>query len=183
MATTPKTASQISESRNGTGTSADAVLDGIAATRAITRTTDALVLVLTTYDLDEYVYSALEAGASGFTIKDTPPDDLVRAIRIVASGESLLAPSTTARLISEVVSLRGRSLDATSQLERLTAREREVLEHIAAGLSNAEVAERLFLGETTVKTHVASMLAKLSLRDRVQAVVFAYETGVVRPGG
>lgn len=157
-------------------------LDGIGATREITRATDSRVLVLTTYDLDEYVYSALSAGASGFLLKDAPPDDLVRGIEIVAAGDSLLAPAITGRLVGEVVRLRGTHIDASVQLARLTPREREVLGLLAGGLSNAEISSRLFLGETTVKTHVAAVLAKLGLRDRVQAVVFAYETGVVSPG-
>lgn len=159
------------------------VLDGIAATREIVASgVTTRVLVLTTYDLDEYVFSALDAGASGFLLKDAPPDDLVRAIQIVAAGDSLIAPAVTGRLVREVVRLRGTRTDASALLARLTPREREVLELLAAGKSNAEIAGTLFLGETTVKTHVAAVLSKLGLRDRVQAVVFAYETGVVRPG-
>ena len=157
-------------------------LDGIGATREIAKSTDSRVLVLTTYDLDEHVFSALDAGASGFLLKDAPPDDLVRAIQIVAAGDSLIAPAVTGRLVREVVRLRGTRTDASALLARLTPREREVLELLAAGKSNAEIAGTLFLGETTVKTHVAAVLSKLGLRDRVQAVVFAYETGVVRPG-
>ena len=157
-------------------------LDGIGATREIAKSTDSRVLVLTTYDLDEYVFSALDAGASGFLLKDAPPDDLVRAIQIVAAGDSLIAPAVTGRLVREVVRLRGTRTDAFALLARLTPREREVLELLAAGKSNAEIAGTLFLGETTMKTHVAAVLSKLGLRDRVQAVVFAYETGVVRPG-
>jgi DNA-binding NarL/FixJ family response regulator len=158
------------------------VLDGIAATREVAASTGARVVVLTTYDRDEYVFAALEAGASGFLLKDAPPEELVRAIHVVAAGESLLAPAVTTRLVSELVTLRARHRDAARQLDRLTAREREVLPLVARGCSNAEIAARLHLGETTVKTHVASILDKLGVRDRVQAVVFAYEAGVVTPG-
>ena len=157
-------------------------LDGVAATREVVRHTSTRVLVLTTYDLDEYVFSALDAGASGFMLKDAPPEDLVRAIQVVASGEALLAPAVTSRLVGEFVSLRSRRRDAGAELERLTARERDVLPLLARGLSNGEIAARLHLGESTVKTHVASILDKLGVRDRVQAVVFAYEAGVVTPG-
>jgi DNA-binding NarL/FixJ family response regulator len=158
------------------------VLDGIAATREVAASTGARVVVLTTYDRDEYVFAALEAGASGFLLKDAPPEELVRAIHVVAAGESLLAPAVTTRLVSELVALRARHRDAARQLDRLTVREREVLPLVARGCSNAEIAARLHLGETTVKTHVASILDKLEVRDRVQAVVFAYEAGVVTPG-
>ena len=157
-------------------------LDGVAATREVVQHTSTRVLVLTTYDLDEYVFSALDAGASGFMLKDAPPEDLVRAIQVVASGEALLAPAVTSRLVGEFVSLRSRRRDAGAELARLTARERDVLPLLARGLSNGEIAARLHLGESTVKTHVASILDKLRVRDRVQAVVFAYEAGVVTPG-
>ena len=157
-------------------------LDGVAATREVVRHTSTRVLVLTTYDLDEYVFSALDAGASGFLLKDAPPEDMVRAVQVVASGEALLAPAVTRRLVGEFVALRARRRDAGAELERLTARECDVLPLLARGLSNSEIAERLHLGESTVKTHVASILDKLGVRDRVQAVVFAYEAGVVTPG-
>jgi DNA-binding NarL/FixJ family response regulator len=157
-------------------------VDGIAATREVTRSTSTRVLVLTTYDLDEYVFGALQAGASGFLLKDCPPDDLVRGIGVVAGGDSLLSPRITTRLVQEFVLLRGTTSAATESLERLTPREREILDHLAHGRSNAEIAAAMHLGQTTVKTHVGAVLEKLALRDRVQAVVFAYETGVVRPG-
>ena len=162
-------------------------LDGIAATRRIARAipapeAPARVLILTTFDLDEYVYDALGAGASGFLLKDSPPEQLVTAIRVVAGGEALLAPSVTSRLIEQFA--RGRaSTQAPPGFDELTAREAEVFALLARGLSNAEIAEQLVLGETTVKTHVARLLAKLGLRDRVQAVVLAYESGIVSPGG
>lgn len=160
-------------------------VDGIEATRRLhDADLGARVIVLTTFDLDEYVFDAVRAGASGFLLKDTPPEDLVRAVRVVASGEALLAPSVTRRLIEEfgkaVVSVGNGDDDV--RLDRLTEREREVLVLMARGLSNAEIAEALFLGETTVKTHVGRVLMKLDVRDRVQAVVVAYETGLVRPG-
>ena len=158
------------------------VLDGVSATREVVRHTATRVLVLTTYDRDEYVFSALDAGASGFMLKDAPPEDLVRAVQVVASGEALLAPAVTSRLVGELVSLRSRHRDAGAELDRLTARERDVLPLLARGLSNGEIANRLHLGESTVKTHVASILDKLGVRDRVHAVVFAYEAGVVTPG-
>ena len=139
------------------------------------------VLILTTYDLDEYVYDALVAGASGFLLKDVPPEDLVHAIRQTAAGETLLAPSVTRRLIERFTAT-GTVAANERRLEDLTAREVEVLRLVARGLSNAEIASTLFLGESTVKTHVGHILEKLGLRDRVQAVIVAYETGVVRPG-
>jgi DNA-binding NarL/FixJ family response regulator len=140
--------------------------------------------MLTTFDLDEYVYEALRAGASGFLLKDTPPEQLVAAIRVIAEGEALLSPSITRRVISEFVRGAGPKPEAQfPRLEELTARELEVLKLIARGLSNAEIAKELFVSETTVKTHVARILAKLGLRDRAQAVVLAYETGLVRAGG
>ena len=158
------------------------VLDGLEATRRIVAAADPpRVLVLTTFDLDEYVFEALQAGASGFLLKDAPPELLAAGIRTVAAGESLLAPSVTRRLIESFVREHTPRL-APPALAQLTAREREILELIAAGLSNAEIAERLVISGTTVKTHVARVLAKLGLRDRVQAVVLAYETGIIRPG-
>jgi DNA-binding NarL/FixJ family response regulator len=158
------------------------VMDGIAATKEVVRATSGKVLVLTTYDRDEYVFAALDAGASGFLLKDAPPEELVRAIRVVAAGDALLAPQVTTRLVDEFVALRSRRRDADRELARLTTREREVLPLLARGLSNAEIAAHLHLGESTVKTHVAAVLDKLRVRDRVQAVVFAYEAGVVTPG-
>ena len=158
------------------------LVDGIAATRAVVKETPTRVLVLTTYDLDEYVFTALRAGASGFLLKDCPPDELVRAIRVVAAGDALLSPQVTGRLVGEFVRLQGTTRPAP-ELARLTARETEVLLHLARGRTNAEIARDLHLGGTTVKTHVAAVLGKLGLRDRVHAVVFAYEHGLVRPGG
>jgi DNA-binding NarL/FixJ family response regulator len=157
-------------------------VDGIAATRDVVTQTDSRVLILTTYHLDEYVFAALDAGASGFLLKDAPPDDLVRAVQVVATGEALLAPAVTSRLVGELIQLRARRRDATAQLDRLTPRERDVLPLLARGLSNGEIAAQLHLGESTVKTHVAGVLDKLGVRDRVHAVVFAYEAGVVAPG-
>jgi DNA-binding NarL/FixJ family response regulator len=159
-------------------------LDGLEATRRLTASGERpRVLILTTFDLDEYVYEALRAGASGFLLKDTPPEQLVQAIRVVAAGEALLAPSITRRLIEEFVDHgRAAAPEPPAALQELTARELEVLKLIARGLSNAEIAKELFVSETTVKTHVARVLMKLNLRDRVQAVVLAYESGVVQPG-
>jgi DNA-binding NarL/FixJ family response regulator len=159
-------------------------LDGIAATREIAGEGEqaARVLILTTFDLDEYVYDALAAGASGFLLKDAQPDELVAGIRVVASGESLLAPTITRRLIEDFSRARPSRLETPPGLDELTPREREVWGLLAQGLSNAEIAERLVVGETTVKTHVARVLMKLGLRDRVQAVVLAYESGLVTPG-
>ncbi|WP_299570868.1 response regulator transcription factor [uncultured Williamsia sp.] len=156
-------------------------MDGLAATRALLGSGSGhqpKVLMLTTFDIDDYVYEALRAGASGFMLKDAPADELVRAVRVVAAGEALLAPSVTRRLIAEVTGRRPASAAADASLTTLTAREREVLDHIAAGESNAEIAAALFVAEQTVKTHVGKVLAKLGLRDRAQAVVFAYENGV-----
>ena len=156
-------------------------MDGIDATRAVvTAEAPPRVLILTTFDLDEVVYDALRAGASGFLLKDAPEERLVSAIRVVADGGSLFAPSVTRRLIEEFAR---RGTQAGADLAALTPREREVLELVARGLSNAEIASRLWLSENTVKTHVARLLMKLGLRDRVQAVVLAYESGLVRPGG
>jgi DNA-binding NarL/FixJ family response regulator len=159
-------------------------VNGIEATREITLATSARVLVLTTFDLDEYVYDALAAGASGFLLKDMHRDELVAAVRTVAAGEALLAPTVTRRLIADVVAARGtvRSTVDDDRLKALTARETDTLRQIARGLSNAEIAEALFVTEHTVKTHVSNLLTKLGLRDRVQAVVLAYETGLVVPG-
>jgi len=157
------------------------ILDGIEATRRIVDGDDApRVLVLTTFDLDEYVYEALRAGASGFLLKDAPEDQLVAGIRIVAGGGSLFAPAVTRRLIERFAGTR--AMELPPELDELTAREREVLRLVARGLSNAEIAATLFVSEHTVKTHVAHVLRKLDLRDRVQAVVLAYETGIVKPG-
>ena len=158
-------------------------MDGIAATRALAGPgveNPAKVLILTTFGLDEYVVEALRAGASGFLLKDAPPEDLVDAIRIVAAGEALLAPSVTRRLLDRVASrLPPATENAIPALSELTDREMEVLKLIARGLSNAEIAEKLVVSETTVKTHVSRVLAKLEIRDRVQAVILAYETGLV----
>jgi DNA-binding NarL/FixJ family response regulator len=157
-------------------------LDGIAATWRITAEHPARVLVLTTYDLDEYVYDALQAGASGFLLKDTPPEQLADGIRAVAGGEALLAPTVTRRLIEEFARLGAARQARPAGLDELTPRELDVLRLLARGLSNAEIAADLVLSDTTVKTHVAHVLGKLGLRDRVQAVVLAYESGLVTPG-
>jgi DNA-binding NarL/FixJ family response regulator len=161
-------------------------LDGLEASRRILAgQADGApkILMLTTFDLDEYVYEALRAGASGFLLKDTPPEQLVAAIHVVAEGEALLAPSITRRVISEFVKGAGpQPATQFPKLAELTARELEVMKAIARGLSNAEIARELFVSETTVKTHVARILMKLGLRDRVQVVVLAYEAGVVQPG-
>ena len=161
-------------------------VDGIEATRRLLGQdgTEAKIVMLTTFDMDEYVYDALKAGASGFLLKDVPPEQLVAGIRAVASGDALLAPSVTRRVIEEFVRRPPDSVrTAPAELAELTARELEVLKLIARGLANAEIATELFVSETTVKTHVAHILMKLKLRDRVQAVVFAYECGLVLPGG
>ena len=160
-------------------------VDGIEATAAICRDTAARVLVLTTFDLDEYVYDALRAGASGFLLKDMRRSELVEAVRVVAQGEALLAPTVTRRLIADVVGRGDRPPPRPGpdpRLAALTARETETLRQVARGLSNAEIARELYVTEHTVKTHVSNLLSKLGLRDRVQAVVLAYETGLVRPG-
>jgi DNA-binding NarL/FixJ family response regulator len=151
-------------------------LDGVEATR---RLPGRRVLILTTFALDEYVVEALRAGASGFLLKDAPPDELVRAVRVVATGDALLSPSVTRQLLDRVVPKLGSSGPPASSLDALTAREREVLILVAQGLSNAEIAERLVVSEATVKSHVSHILEKLGLRDRVQAVVAAYESGLV----
>jgi DNA-binding NarL/FixJ family response regulator len=158
------------------------VLDGVEATRRIVAADSAKVLVMTTFDLDEYALSALRNGASGFLLKDTPPESLVTAVRSVASGDAVVAPSVTKRLLSRFLGERGGRLRDASVLDVLTDREREVLVLVAKGLSNSEVAGKLFLSEATVKTHLGRILSKLDVRDRVQAVVLAYETGLVKPG-
>jgi len=158
------------------------ILDGVEATKQITGPGLAKVLVMTTFDLDEYALSALHNGASGFLLKDTQPAELVSALRAVASGDAVVSPSVTRRLLDRFLGTSGGQLHDVAVLDVLTEREREVLVLIAKGLSNTELAGRLFLSEATVKTHVGRILAKLDLRDRVQAVVLAYETGLVRPG-
>ncbi|MEU6644968.1 response regulator transcription factor [Saccharomonospora sp. NPDC046836] len=158
------------------------VLDGVEATRRIVTAGTSKVLVMTTFDLDEYVYSALQGGASGFLLKDTPPDHLVSALRAVASGDAVVSPGVTKRLLERFLGAGAPAPRDASVLDALTGREREVLTLVAKGLSNTEIAEKLFLSEATVKTHVGRILAKLDLRDRVQAVVLAYETGLARPG-
>ena len=159
-------------------------MDGVAATRQIRQAGDRpRVLMLTTFDLDEYAFAALKAGASGFLLKDVPPEELLFAIRAVHSGDAVVAPSTTRRLIDRFAPmLPTDDGQAPAELAGLTEREREVLILVAQGLSNAELAGRLFVSEATVKTHVGRILAKLGLRDRVQAVVYAYENGLVRAG-
>ena len=159
------------------------VMDGIEATRRIVGSGPEAprVLMLTTYDLDEYVFEAFQAGASGFLLKDVPPDQLVGGIRVVASGEALVAPAITRRLIETFVSDRARRASRPQGIEELTDRELDVLRLVARGLSNAEIAAHLVVSDTTVKTHVGRILSKLSLRDRVQAVVFAYESGLTSP--
>jgi DNA-binding NarL/FixJ family response regulator len=158
-------------------------LDGVEACARVTRShPDVRVLMLTTFDLDEYVFAALRAGASGFLLKDTPPETLVDAIRVVAGGDSLLAPSVTRRLIERFVERDRAAPTAAPGLDALTERELEVFRLVARGLSNGEIANQLYVGEATVKTHVGRLLAKLGLRDRVQAVVVAYESGIVTPG-
>jgi DNA-binding NarL/FixJ family response regulator len=158
------------------------VLDGISATRQICAGDGPRVLVLTTFDLDEYVYDALQAGASGFLLKDAPPERLFEAVRVVAAGDALLAPGITRRLIAEFARLRPPQRTHAEDLEALTRRELEILSLVASGLSNHEIAQRLVLSNETVKTHVSHILRKLGLRDRAQAVVAAYESGLVTPG-
>ncbi|MFE5409872.1 response regulator [Microbacterium sp. NPDC056569] len=163
-------------------------LDGIAATRRILGPAYPAahvprILMLTTFDIDDYVYDALEAGASGFLLKDALPEDLVHAVRVVAAGDALLAPSVTRRMIEHFAARRPRAGRAAAMLGELTEREREVLTLIGGGRSNAEIAADLFISEQTVKTHVGKVLAKLGARDRVQAVIFAYDAGLVEPAG
>lgn len=162
------------------------ILDGLAATRQIVNDpnlTGVRVLILTTFEADEYIFQALRSGASGFVVKDILPADLLQAVRVIASGEALLSPSVTRRLIAEFVAPTPRADRLASQaLESLTEREATVLQLVAAGLSNNEIANRLVLSEATVKTHVSRVLAKVDARDRAQLVVFAYESGLVRPG-
>jgi DNA-binding NarL/FixJ family response regulator len=156
-------------------------LDGLQATKQIAAArSGSRVVILTTFDLDEYVYQALAAGASGFLLKNAPPEQLISAVRVVAAGDGLLAPSITRRVIEQFARLPPPG--GTDALEGLTDRERQVLQLVARGLSNAEIAAELFVSDATVKSHVAHLLAKLQLRDRVQAVVLAYESGLVRPG-
>lgn len=160
-------------------------LDGIEATRRITDPQlglDARVVILTTFDLDDYVFGALRAGASGFLLKDTSPEDLLAAIRVVAEGQGLLAPSVTRRLIQEFAQRPEPAPDTSARLDVLTEREREVLVEVARGLSNAEIAEELHMSTATAKTHVSRLLMKLDVRDRTQLVVLAYETGLATPG-
>jgi DNA-binding NarL/FixJ family response regulator len=157
-------------------------LNGLDAAREIlSHDTSTKVLMLTTFDVDDYVYAALRAGASGFLLKDAPADELVRAVRVVAAGDALLAPSITRRMIADLVSRHAAPRRSADELARLTPRETEVLELLARGMSNAEIAAVLFVSEETVKTHVGKVFAKLGLRDRAQAVVMAYETGLVSP--
>ncbi|GAA1023047.1 DNA-binding response regulator [Acrocarpospora pleiomorpha] len=163
------------------------VLDGLAAARALlgperVEGHEPKVLMLTTFDLDDYIYEALRVGASGFLLKDSEPEDLLHAVRVVAGGEALLSPSVTRRLIENFVAARPRPSTGSTALNGLTDREREVLRLIALGMSNAEIAASLFIAEPTTKTHVSRILQKLSLRDRAQAVVFGYENGLVTPG-
>jgi DNA-binding NarL/FixJ family response regulator len=160
-------------------------VDGLEATRRLLdgKTEGPRVLILTTFDLDEYVYEALRVGASGFLLKDTPPEQLVEAIHVVANGDALLSPVITRRVIEQFVKRPPDSVRKPApELEELTTRELEMLRYVARGLSNAEIAKEAYVSETTVKTHVAHILMKLGLRDRVQAVVYAYENGVVAPG-
>ena len=159
-------------------------IDGVEATRRLVRAgAQARIVILTTFDLDEYVFEALRAGASGFLLKDVQPAQLVEAVRVAARGEALLAPAVTRRLLDRFAhALPGPAEPPPPELGELTEREREVLALLASGLSNAELAERLVVSETTVKTHVSSILRKLGLRDRVQAVVLAYQAGLVRTG-
>ncbi|MBO0694404.1 MAG: response regulator transcription factor [Acidimicrobiaceae bacterium] len=162
-------------------------IDGIEATRRISAAADLAairVLILTTFDADDYVFEALRAGASGFLLKDTEPDDLLAAVRVIARGDALLAPSVTRRLIAEVTAKSGRSTpDGKAAIAMLTDREREVLSLVAAGLTNEEIAGSLHLSPLTAKTHVSRILTKLGARDRTQLVVIAYESGLVTPGG
>jgi DNA-binding NarL/FixJ family response regulator len=160
-------------------------MDGLEATRRITddpTLVDTRILILTTFDLDEYVHEALQAGASGFLLKDTEPPELIHAVRVIAEGEALISPRITRRLISQFARASGQGRIHSTTLEQLTEREREVLGSVARGLSNAEIAEELYVSHATVKTHISRLLMKLQSRDRAQLVVFAYEAGVVEPG-
>jgi DNA-binding NarL/FixJ family response regulator len=158
-------------------------MDGIEATRLLTEDGDGTqVLILTTFGLDDYVYDALRAGASGFMLKDAPPEELLAAVEVVARGDALIAPAVTRAVIEEFTRRAPGPAPATPALDELTAREREVLALLARGLSNAEIGQRLVVSDGTVKTHVAHVLGKLGLRDRVQAVILAYEAGVVHAG-
>ncbi|MEV7091219.1 response regulator transcription factor [Amycolatopsis sp. NPDC051045] len=158
-------------------------MDGIEAAKIVCAETPCQVLMLTTFDLDDYVYEALRAGASGFLLKDVRRDDLVQAVRVVAAGDALLAPSVTRRLIAQYTARPATPLSPSPErLAELTARERQTLAMLARGLSNAEIAAELVVSEHTVKTHVSNLLSKLGLRDRVQAVIVAYETGLAVPG-
>jgi DNA-binding NarL/FixJ family response regulator len=160
------------------------VLDGIQTTRRLAESgSSSKVLVLTTFDLDEYVYDAMRAGASGFLLKDAPREQLVAGIRVVARGESLLAPSVTRRVIERFVRLPAPGSGPVGAVAKLSGREQQVVRLLARGFTNAEIARELFVGEATVKTHVARLLAKLGVRDRIQAVILAYESGFVQPGG
>lgn len=160
-------------------------MDGLAATRQIasdTSLSDVRVVVLTTFELDEYVFEAMRAGASGFLVKHTEPAELVRAVRVVADGEALLSPSVTRRLVAEFAARTREPAGAPDALAELTSREREVMALVAEGLTNAEIGERLFMSPATARTHVSRILTKLGARDRTQLVVMAYESGLVRPG-
>jgi len=159
------------------------VMDGLEATRRIVedKDTSSRVLVLTTFEKDEYIFEALRSGASGFILKNAPPEDLIDAIRIVADGDALLAPSVTRRIISEFGKISG-TLKQKGKLKTITERETDVLGLIARGNTNSEISKQLFISEATVKTHVSNLFTKLDLRDRVQAVVFAYESGLIQPG-
>ena len=160
-------------------------MDGLEATSKIVEDADwpVRVVILTTFDPDEYVYKALRAGASGFVLKDIPPEELVMAVRTVADGGALLAPSITRRFIGQFAERLAIDTNISARLERLTKRERDVLAAIARGLNNTEISDQLFIGEATVKSHVSSILSKLGLRDRAQAVMFAYESGFAKAGG
>ena len=159
-------------------------LDGLAATRAIVeddRLADVRIVILTTFGLDEYVFEAIRSGASGFLVKDTEPDELIQAVRVVAAGEALLSPSVTKRLLAEFAT-RAKEPPPAGGLDELTDREREIVALVGEGLTNQEIAERLFLSPATAKTHVSRAMSKLRVRDRAQLVVIAYESGLVRPG-
>jgi len=158
-------------------------LDGISATREVLEAfPEVKVVILTTFEQDDYIFGALSAGASGFLLKRTRPEELIGAIHTIAAGDSLLSPSVTSRVIEQMAGLPAPDAAGDPRLDELTAREREVLQHVARGLSNAEIAAALVIEESTVKTHIKRILAKLGVRDRVHAVIFAYETGLIRPG-